>query len=79
MTCVLCLYVNPPALHQCLRCKRAVLQPAFAFDDDSDRVSFDPVFQLPIDANSGGHQPTELFGTLDFFTDPTPPDGISFG
>lgn len=79
MTCDLCLFVNPPALHHCLRCKRAVLQPAFASDDDADRVSFDTVFQLSIDSDSGGCQPTELFATLDVAAEQTPPDGTSFG
>ena len=80
MTCVLCLFANPPGVHRCLRCKRAVTHPAIVDDDDdAECVSFDPVFQLSIDDGSMGYQPTELCGTLDFSTDSTPADGMPFG
>lgn len=75
MTCVLCLFVNPPACSRCLRCRRAVAQSA-AVEDES-RVSFDPVFELMVDSGSFQYQPTELLNTLDFATDPTP-SGLHF-
>ena len=79
MTCVLCLFANPPGVHRCLRCNRATALPALLTDDDTGTVSFDPVFQLALDDGSMGYQPTELFGTLDFALDSTPADGMPLG
>jgi hypothetical protein len=78
MTCVLCLFNNPPASPCCLRCRRAVTV-SVGTDDDDDRVSFDPVLQLLTDSDSLEYQPTELVHTLDLADDTTagvlfPPD-----
>jgi hypothetical protein len=70
MTCVLCLFVNPPACPCCLRCRRAV-SPSVGADDDDGRVSFDPVLQLLTDSCSMEYQPTELVHTLDLADDAT--------
>lgn len=69
MTCVLCLFVNPPAAPSCHRCRRAVTPSATA--DDDDRVSFDPVLRLFTDSDSLEYQPTELVHTLELAADDT--------